>query len=163
MHNETPTFSGFRVVCWLPAAQKPEQLSLHSLLLNSKSLTPVLEHVGNKVMRRSVFFGSLILCLLVLPSYLAAKKFDLDDLRIRAEVQPDGRLRVVEDITYDFDGRFRYAFRTIPLKPGESISEIRVLEDSHSLVASSSGEPGTAPGVAIQQWCRDSMEFPGAE
>ena len=94
-------------------------------------------------MRRSVFFGSLILCLLVLPSYLSAKKFDLDDLRIRAEVQPDGRLRVVEDITYDFDGRFRYAFRTIPLKPGESISEIRVLEDSHPLVASSSEEPGT--------------------
>ena len=94
-------------------------------------------------MRRSVFFGSLILCLLVLPAYLEAKKFDLDDLRIRAEVQLDGRLRVVEDITYDFDGRFRYAFRTIPLKPGESISEIRVVEDSHPLVASSSEEPGT--------------------
>ena len=94
-------------------------------------------------MRRKDFFGSLILCLLVLPSYLAAKKYDLDDLRIRAEVQTDGRLRVVEAITYDFDGRFRYAFRTIRLKPGESISQIRVLEDSHSLVASSSGEPGT--------------------
>ena len=65
-------------------------------------------------MKRSVFFGSLILFLLVLPSNLAAKKYDLDDLRIWAEVQLDGRLRVVEDITYDFDGRFRYAFRTIP-------------------------------------------------
>ena len=94
-------------------------------------------------MRKGVFFGSLILCLVLLSPYLAAKKFDLDDLRIRAEVQPDGRLRVVEAITFDFDGRFRYAFRIIPLKPGESISEIRVVDGMHSLIESFSGEPGT--------------------
>ena len=94
-------------------------------------------------MRKKIFFGSLILFLVFLPSYLAAKKFDLDDLRIRAEVQPDGRLKVFEAITFDFDGRFRYVFRTIPLKPGESISEIRVVDDSHSLIESSSQKPGT--------------------
>ena len=94
-------------------------------------------------MRRSVILGSLILSLALLSPFLAAKKFDLDNLRIQAEVQPDGRLRVLEAITFVFDGSFRYAFRTIPLKPGESISEIRVVDGGRSVLESSSGEPGT--------------------
>jgi len=94
-------------------------------------------------MRKKIFLGLLTLFLFFLPSHLAAKKYDLDDFRIRAEVQPDGRLKLFEAITYDFDGRFRYAFRTIPLKPGESISEIRVVDEGHSLIESSSEKPGT--------------------
>ena len=39
-------------------------------------------------MRKKIFFGWLILFVFFLPSYLAAKKYDLDDFRIRAEVQP---------------------------------------------------------------------------
>ena len=93
-------------------------------------------------MRKKIFLGWLAI-FLFLPSYLVAKKYNLEDFRIRAEVQPDGRLKVSEAITYDFDGRFRYAFRTIPLKPGESISEFRVVDDGHSLIESSSKEPGT--------------------
>ncbi len=95
------------------------------------------------MMGRSVVFGSLIPCLVLLSPNLAAKKFELDDLRIRAELQPDGQLRVFEAITFIFDGRFRYAFRTFSLKPGESVSDIRVVDSGRSLIESSSGDPGT--------------------
>ena len=93
-------------------------------------------------MRKTIFLG-LLAIFLFLPSHLAAKKYDLEDFRIRAEVQSDGRIKVSEAITYDFDGRFRYAFRTISLKPGESISEIRVVDENHSLIESSSKRSGT--------------------
>ena len=95
------------------------------------------------MLRRSVVLAFFAIYLMLSCPYLAAKRYDLDDFRIRAEIQPDGRVTVSEAITYDFDGRFSYAFRTIPLKPGESISEIRLLDARHSLVASSSREPGT--------------------
>ncbi len=113
------------------------------------------------MLRRSVVLAFFAIYLMLSCPYLAAKRYDLDDFRIRAEIQPDGRVTVSEAITYDFDGRFSYAFRTIPLKPG--VIDFRDQTPGCSALFGRVFQPGTGhiPSEAIRQRCRDSMEFPG--
>jgi uncharacterized membrane protein len=48
------------------------------------------------------------------PAPAQAKSFRLAAVEVEAEVRPDASMRVVEHITYDFDGEFRNGHRTIP-------------------------------------------------
>ena len=43
---------------------------------------------------------------------------------VAVQVQPDGSLRVQEQITFDFSGPFSGAYRDIPLRSGESIDQV---------------------------------------
>ncbi|MEX0699912.1 MAG: DUF2207 domain-containing protein, partial [Acidimicrobiia bacterium] len=44
------------------------------------------------------------------------------------EVEPDGSVVVTENLTYSFDGSFSGAYREIPLRAGESITDVTVSE-----------------------------------
>ncbi len=72
-----------------------------------------------------------------------AKSYQVESLSIQALVEPDGDLAVRESLQYSFRGSFSFAFRDIPLKPGESIAQIQVREDGRAYRETGSGEPGT--------------------
>jgi len=57
-----------------------------------------------------------------------AQSFSLPEADIEIDIQRDGSLQVAEHITYSFDGNFSGAYREIPLRAGESITDIRVSE-----------------------------------
>jgi hypothetical protein len=62
---------------------------------------------------------------------------------------PDGSLRITEQIQFDFSGPFQGAFRDIPLRRGESISDVVVIENGvpyepgANTTLGSTGDPGT--------------------
>ena len=58
-----------------------------------------------------------------------AQSFDLPDVQVLVEVQSDGSLVVTEEITFAFSGSFSGAFRDVPLRAGESMTDILVLEE----------------------------------
>ena len=58
----------------------------------------------------------------------AAESFALPDAMIEVRVETDGSVTVTEKITYDFDGSFSGGYREIPLRSGESISDVSVSE-----------------------------------
>jgi hypothetical protein len=57
-----------------------------------------------------------------------AQEFSLPRAEVEIVVEADGSLLVTEHITYDFDGSFSGAYREIPLRAGEAITEISVSE-----------------------------------
>ncbi|MGH8927989.1 MAG: DUF2207 domain-containing protein [Acidimicrobiia bacterium] len=66
---------------------------------------------------------------LLLPALPAhAQEFSLPRADVEVTVQPDGALAVTEHLTYDFDGSFTGGYREIPLRAGESITDVSVSE-----------------------------------
>src|SRR4051812_34884061 len=62
----------------------------------------------------------------------SAKSFSLSRVVVEAVLNPDGSLRVVEHIDYDFDGEFHHGTRPIPR--GEyQIVDMTVSEDGQPL------------------------------
>jgi len=58
-----------------------------------------------------------VVALVAAPAAMA-KEFTLPAAHVSARVKPNGAVRVVERITFSFDGDFTGAFREIPLRPG---------------------------------------------
>ena len=70
----------------------------------------------------------LILALLLLALPAQGREITLPRAEIEVVVEPDGAVRVVEHLTYRFDGSFSGGYREIPLRAGEGISEVTVSE-----------------------------------
>jgi uncharacterized membrane protein len=92
---------------------------------------------------RFAFIKIVAVLLLCLPATSMAKTYGIEKIAIDAEVKSDGSFHISEEITYGFSGRFRFAFREMPLAADESISDIRVDEGRLVYVRSSSDEPST--------------------
>lgn len=61
-----------------------------------------------------------------------ARSYTLPEAEVVVVLAPDGSLQVTERITYSFNGEFSGAYREIPLRAGESISEVAVSEAGFS-------------------------------
>ena len=48
----------------------------------------------------------------------------MSEADVEIVVNDDGLLSITESLTYDFDGDFSGAYRDIPLRPGEAISDV---------------------------------------
>lgn len=98
-------------------------------------------------MRRGLFW--LALAAAVLAGWAtparADKRYSVPQMEIDALVLPDGRVTVTETLVYSFRGRFRFAYREIPLRPGEQIETIEVAEAGVPFTdaAGTDEEPGT--------------------
>jgi uncharacterized membrane protein len=68
-----------------------------------------------------------------------AKSFTLPRVLIDAELRPDATMRVVEHITYDFDGEFHHGTRPIPADERYSVVDMTVSE--HGTPVPSHGAP----------------------
>ena len=79
-------------------------------------------------MKKPFVISLLALSVLLFSSLSYAKSYSVESIRIDAIVGSDGLIRVREQIAYDFQGEFSYAYRDIPLKPGEELVDVGVGE-----------------------------------
>ena len=69
---------------------------------------------------------------LVLAGTAQARSYELVASDVGVEVGTSGALTVRENITVAFDGPYTFGFRDIPLRKGETIDEIGVVEDGRA-------------------------------
>ena len=94
-------------------------------------------------MTRKLLFMLIALALGICPKQAAAKSYSVSDLHLRVEVNSGGEMFVEEEITYDFSGSFSFAYRDIPLKSGESVSDVVVSETGRSFTNTTNKQPRT--------------------
>ena len=84
-----------------------------------------------------------LLILAVIPSLSGARDFQIRDVSIQAQIQPDATIRYVEERRYRFEGRYSEVYYTLPLRGFDAIENIRVRQDGRALINDNSGNPGT--------------------
>lgn len=79
------------------------------------------------------------------PTLLQAKSYTLQRVEIRAEILPDGSLRIEEARTYRFRDRFRWADYRLPLDPTKlgTVKDFSLREGESLYQPTSDEEPGT--------------------
>jgi uncharacterized membrane protein len=92
---------------------------------------------------RFILGTALAAAVLFLPFAGVAKTYSVESIRIEADVMPDGLMRVSEHIAFDFNGRFSYAYRDIPLRQGDELSEISVGESGRRYTLATGDDPNT--------------------
>ncbi|MGZ8695011.1 MAG: DUF2207 domain-containing protein, partial [Gaiellaceae bacterium] len=73
----------------------------------------------------------------------AAKSFALPQASVDVAVQPNGALRIREQITFAFDGPFTGGYREVPLRKGESLDAVSVSENGRTYRPGASAELGS--------------------
>ena len=72
-----------------------------------------------------------VLVLVVAPATAAwAQSFWMSSADVDIVINDDGSLQVTETLTYDFDGDFSGAYRDIPLRAGEAITDVTVRDET---------------------------------
>lgn len=71
----------------------------------------------------------------------AAKSFRIEAIELDAELHADASMRVVEHITYDFDGEFHNGHRGIPRGAGYTITDLRVTDGATGESLPTEGSP----------------------
>jgi uncharacterized membrane protein len=87
--------------------------------------------VGTLLIILAVFGGVVYLSSLDLET-AGTKSFDLEEVRVRARLQPNGNLLVREFVTYDFDGTFSVGTRDFEPGPYQIVG-LRAFEDGERL------------------------------
>lgn len=86
------------------------------------------------------------------PAPVSAKSFRISAVQIEAVLQPDASMRVVEHITYDFDGEFHNGTRFIPSSSDYDIVDMSVHDRD-------TGEPLPFTGAPYQlAWTYDALD-----
>ena len=75
--------------------------------------------------------------------HAAAKSYSIPDIHIQVEARSDGEMFVEEQIAYNFSGPFSFAYRDIPLKRGESVSDVVISEAGRRFTDTTGKQPGT--------------------
>jgi uncharacterized membrane protein len=95
-------------------------------------------------MKRTIGIALLLLATVLVPHPAGAqRRYAVGAVAIDAAVQPDGSMRIRETLTYNFRGRYTFAFRDFPPIAGGRIDAIAVSEGGRSYQESASKEPGT--------------------
>ncbi len=92
---------------------------------------------------RKLIFMLIPLAWVLCAGHAAAKSYSVPDIHVEIEARPDGELLVEEQITYNFSGSFSFAYRDIPLKGGESVSDVVMSEAGRRFTDTTSKQPGT--------------------
>lgn len=108
---------------------------------------------------RKLIFILIPLALILSSGTAAAKSYRVPDIQVRADAKSNGEMLVEERITYDFSGSFSYAYRDIPLKPGESVSHIIVNEANRPFIEATNEQPGTFSRTASDGGMRVTWYF----
>jgi hypothetical protein len=93
---------------------------------------------------RALLAATAALVALAAAPLAEAKSFSLAGATVAIDVEPNGTLAVSETITFTFDGSFSGAFREIPLRPGEAITDVEVSEYRRPYVPGASAEIGSS-------------------
>lgn len=84
-----------------------------------------------------------VLLLLAFATGAAAKSYRIDRIHAEFTVRPDGTVRAVEHFTYSFDGRYSWAFRSIPLRKQDRVYDVTMAEGGEAYSESISEMPGS--------------------
>ena len=103
--------------------------------------------------RRSALLVSVLgaLCFAATASAETTKSYTLPEASIGIVVGKDGTIRMAEQITYSFSGSFSGGYREIPLRAGESITNVSVSSEGTRYV----------PGGCTELGCIDSPDTYG--
>ena len=90
-----------------------------------------------------------LLAALALAGVAHARSYELVESDVRVQVGAQGAVQVEEHITVAFSGAYTFGFRDIPLRDGEAIDGIAVLENGRTYApgAPTELEPGGPPGT----------------
>lgn len=75
------------------------------------------------------FFALLFFAL---PNQSFAKSYQYDKIKVDIQINKDGTFDVEEELTFDFEGSFSYAYRDISLKKIDYISDIEVWDKNQN-------------------------------
>ncbi len=91
-----------------------------------------------------IVFPLLLLLLLFSANQAqAAKSYRMEQVSIVADLAADGSMKVAEERTYRFKGKFKYAFRSFALDSRIKYENFLVSENDQPYALSDSKEPGT--------------------
>ena len=93
-------------------------------------------------MRLRNWIGVLAI-VLSLPGYAFAKSYSVESILSSVDVRTDGSVRVTETMTYSYRGSFTFAYRDVPLKQGETLSDVTVGETGQAYAEGHGKTPGT--------------------
>ena len=71
------------------------------------------------------------------------KKYNITNVNIVAQLNSDGSMDIVEERTYYFKGKFKYAFQNLNISDEIKYSEIAVFEEKQDYFLSDDNEQGT--------------------
>src|SRR5690606_39434330 len=77
---------------------------------------------------RRLAVGGLLLVLWTVALPAAAREYRLPEADVEIRVESDGAVTVIERLTYEFDGAFSGGYREIPLRSGETVTNVSVSE-----------------------------------
>jgi uncharacterized membrane protein len=90
-----------------------------------------------------------------------SKQYRVQQLDVDAYVQPDGQLRVLERITYQFKGGFTFAYRDIPHRHQTTISDVVVSDGERQYNPADTKAPGTFQVVDRSRTTRVTWYYRG--
>ncbi len=88
-------------------------------------------------------FSFVLIILAACSSPAEARDHRITDVRVEADVRPDGSVRITEHRTFLFDGAFSWFEQRIEARGFSRIEDIAVSEDENAYRLSTSEEPGT--------------------
>ncbi len=98
-----------------------------------------------RIITASAILSAILLALLStgFVSTSGARDFQIRDIAIQAEIQPDAVIRYVEDRRYRFEGSYSMVYYTLPLRGFDAVENIRIRQDGRPLVNENTEQPGT--------------------
>ena len=94
-------------------------------------------------LRSSLLFVFILALAGPFQNELAAKSYEIPHIRVEVDIRPDGSVRVVEHLTYHFDGSFSWAEYRLPKQGFLSISNVQITENDEPFVNKNTEETGT--------------------
>ena len=85
----------------------------------------------------------ITITLLVLPALSFANDYTIPTVDVDVTVTENGRVKIVEHLTYVFDGNFSWADHRLPKEGFSKIDSIKVSENNSDYINQNSEEPGT--------------------
>ena len=81
--------------------------------------------------------------ILLCTSLLIGKSYTIDNVKIESIIRGDGIVKITEKRTFNFQGRFSYAYQEIDKKLFKEIYDIQLSENGYQYINNSSSEPYT--------------------
>ncbi|WP_438313004.1 DUF2207 domain-containing protein [Sporosarcina sp. FA9] len=82
---------------------------------------------------KKIMIVFLFLITVLFPTSAFAMDFEISEVMITAELQPNGDAAVIEKHTYVFDSKFKGIIRTLIAKKGSAIADFKAYENGESL------------------------------
>lgn len=81
---------------------------------------------------KKIIFIAAVFAFFVFPNFSFAKSYQYEKIKVDIQINRDGTFNVEEELAFDFEGSFSYAYRDISLKKIDYISDIEVWDKNQN-------------------------------